>query len=102
MKTYNLIKSLLTKYPELRNNDKLLHWKVFEVQGLLVNNCLPMNAFIYKAKSTETIRRTRQMIQAKYPSLQANELVKQNRAEVQRSKGTWCFHDNIATFIVNE
>lgn len=101
MKTYNLIKQLLIKFPELRNNDKLLHWKVFEVQGLLVNNCLPMNAFIYKAKSTETIRRTRQMVQAKCPELQANAKIKDQREDIKKSKGTWVFRDNVATFITN-
>lgn len=102
MKTYDLIKQLLEKYPELRNNDKELQWKVCENQGITVNGFLSKENFLYKAKSFETIRRSRQKAQEENPHLRANPQTQEARMEKQKSKGTWIFRDNIARFVPND
>lgn len=97
MKTYILIKKLLTQYPELRSDDKALQWKMFEIQGKLVNGFLSYQGF-KQAKSTETVRRTRQKLQEKHPELQANSQIQEIRKTIQNTKGTWIFRDNTAYF----
>ena len=97
MKTYLLVKKLLTLYPELRSDDKLLHWKMFELQGKLVNGYLSYKGF-KSAKSTETVRRIRQKIQEKYPELRANAKTQELRKTLQNTKGTWIFKNDVAIF----
>lgn len=97
MKTFDLIKKLLTNNPELRNDDKLLQWRMLELQGKVVDGFLTYQGF-KSAKSTETIRRSRQMVQAKHPELSASGNTKEMRDAVQKTKGTWVFRDNVAIF----
>ncbi len=99
MKTYLLIKSLLTKYPETRNSDKLLQWKIWDAQGALVNNCLTYNNWMHKAKLSETIRRTRQKIQERHPELRADKETEAKREAKEATKGTWIFTDNVAKYV---
>ena len=98
MKTFDLIKQLLTNNPELRNNDKLLQWRMLEIQGKIVDGFLTYEGF-KSAKSTETIRRSRQMVQAKHPELGPVEEVRKMREAKQETKGTWVFKDDVAIFI---
>ncbi len=101
MKTYNLIKKLLRDYPDTRNSDKELQWKIWEYQGAVINNCITKQNWIYKAKLSETIRRTRQKIQERYPNLRANKDIEKEREEKEATKGTWVFIDdtNVAKFV---
>lgn len=91
-KTYELVRQLLEHYPEYRNNDKELHWKMFELQGYAKDGFLSKQGFL-KAKSTETVRRTRQLVQANHPELRPNSEVQQMRLERQKTKGTWVYND---------
>ncbi len=97
MKTFLLVKKLLEQYPELRSDDKLLQWKMLELQGKIINGYLSYQGF-RTAKSTETIRRTRQMVQEKHPELGPVKEVEKMREQRQQSKGSWVFRDDVAIF----
>ena len=95
---YDLVKELLTDYPELRDSDKKLIWKVWFNLGLVVFGDQPM--FIrfdnfMKAPSTESIRRCRQKIQEHFPELRGSKAVQKARAEKAEENGTFIFRETI-------
>lgn len=90
--TTKIVKHILNTDPHTRNSDSFLYLKVLEyiadqhnllfpamtVQYFLTNlSDLPFPAF-------ETVRRTRQKLQAEYPELSANASVKAMRAEKEK------------------
>lgn len=90
--TTKIVKHILTTNPHTRNSDSFLYLKVLEyiadqqglmfpamtVQYFLTNlSDLPFPGF-------ETVRRTRQKLQADYPDLAANTSVKAMRAEKEQ------------------
>lgn len=90
--TSKIVKHILNTDPHTRNSDSFLYLKVLEyiadqkgllfpamtVQYFLTNlSDLPFPAF-------ETVRRTRQKLQADYPELSANTAVKAMRAEKEK------------------
>jgi hypothetical protein len=96
MRSYNLIKKLLQENPELRNDDKLLQWKVWEIEGSVKNDCMYYSDF-KNASNPETLRRTRQKIQELFPELGPTETIKNLRRKRQEQKGTFIYRDNIET-----
>lgn len=86
MKTYDLVKKLLTEYPELRNSDKKLIWKVWEVQGV-AKTYITKQDFMEKAELSETIRRARQLVMEEHPELKGH--VRNSKKEA--TKGTFAF-----------
>lgn len=103
MKTYLLVKRILEDHEETRNSDKELQWRIWEREGAVKNGYLSKQDYIFHAKHFETIRRTRQKIQEKYPHLRASTEVQEMRTNKEKSKGTWIFNDktNTAQFITN-
>ena len=95
-KTYDLIKELLTDYPELRDSDKKLKLKIWKDHGVL-----EPTAYGWKFNedrfmeftADETIRRSRQMVQADHPELDASEKVKEYRQEIEKQKGTFVYRE---------
>lgn len=99
MKVYNTVKRLLIEQPELRDSDKALAWEVWKKQGVIFT--APSGAQIMtfdsfkKAKSTETIRRTRQKIQETIPALRASQPVQEQKNNKQNQKGTFIFRETL-------
>lgn len=87
-----LVKVLLTNYPQARNSDSFLYLKVLESQAYDKNinlNSLSVVYFLtHSAKlgfaPFETVRRTRQQLQRKFPELAACDAVEEGRAENEK------------------
>lgn len=96
MKLYDKIKSLLTHNPLLRDSDKRLQWSVWQMQGYVSNNVLTYDSFMTgKLINPETIRRTRQMVQADNKNLQSSEGIQVLRNKRRKSKGTYVFREQL-------
>lgn len=87
-KTSDIVKIILQKYPATRNSDDLLYMKVCEyINGTHIS--LPFwkvlqnrNDFGYPP--FESVRRSRQKMQAKYPELSANKSVEAQREQNEK------------------
>jgi hypothetical protein len=97
-KIYDLVKSLLQEDVSLRDNDKLLVWKVWEMQGVAQKSYLTKDQFMLNAESIETIGRTRRMIQQSHPELDASHQAKVGRRKRFADKGTFVFRERIPVF----
>ncbi len=91
MTIYNLVKQLLEDLPTLRDNDKLLIWKVWYQIGLVGEDGITLFNYM-KAPSTESIRRCRQKIQEVHEELRGLNYTK--RQKLAKEEG--------ATFIYRE
>jgi hypothetical protein len=83
--TSDRVKKYLVAYPHLRDDDNKLIAKIWKdeakVHGMgAVNYTANFLALVHDGKltNTETIRRARQMIQAKYPNLRGNAYQKRH------------------------
>ena len=98
MKTYDLIKQLLTDHAELRDSDKRLIWRVWNELGFTdandANFSIQLKDFM-EAPSTETIRRCRQKIQELHPELQSSKWIKKQRDAIAEQKGTYIFRETV-------
>lgn len=94
MKTYDLIKKILEENPQMRSDDELLKWTIWEMEGSVKNGCMYYSDF-KNATNTETIRRARQLVQANHPELEPNEVVKNLRRKKQSEKGTFPYRARI-------
>lgn len=77
--TTDLVKDILRKYPEARNSDDFLYFKVCEKINA-VYTVLPFWKVVLNRKefgfpAFESVRRTRQKLQAEYPELSGNDTV---------------------------
>ncbi len=97
MKTYDLVKEILTLVPDARNSDKVLIWEVWRrqhrVQGI-VQEFIKQSDF-YKAASIESIVRARRKVQQLVPSLRASTPVEKRRRVLAANKGTHIFRENV-------
>lgn len=99
MKVYDTVKRLLIEQPKLRDSDKALAWEVWKKQGVIFT--APSGAQIMtfdsfkKAKSTETIRRTRQKIQETIPTLRSSQPVQAYKKDIENQKGTHVFRETL-------
>lgn len=86
----NLVKLVLEKYPETRDNDNKLLFKVWETE-------MPdLNAYLYKGFKNmiilgelshfESIRRNRQKLQAEYPELRGERYNKRKTVEKEETE----------------
>lgn len=88
----DIIKQILIVYPETRDNDNLLLFKVWEIEyrklysiftsvknlrDMLVSN---------KLSHFETIRRNRQYLQAKYPELRGSRYIDRKTIQVKETE----------------
>ena len=94
MKTYDLIKKILEENQQMRSDDELLKWTIWEMEGSVKNGCMYYSDF-KNATNTETIRRARQLVQADHPELAPTEIVKNLRRKKQAEKGTFPYRDRI-------
>ncbi len=85
--THNVVMTVLQEQPRTRNNDNLLYYTVCKIIGLKngVNiDSMSMPTFFLRMKEYnipgfETVRRSRQKIQAEHPELAAESNVESGR-----------------------
>ncbi len=94
MKLYDLVLTLLRSDELYRDNDKALIWRVWEMDNRSSFNSISRYEFM-KCTSPESIRRTRQMIQARFPELKASKQTQEMRDEIKKDKGTFVFRETI-------
>jgi hypothetical protein len=97
-KIYDLVKTILEVYPQTRNDDKSLHFSVWNKLGFLENRSISWENY-KKAPSTETIGRVRRKLQEMYSHLQPTDpKVIRIRKAKQETKGTFIYREEIKTF----
>lgn len=87
--TANLVKTALTEHPATRNSDEYLYYKVcsalLEKQGKDISTINLASALLNRKThglpKFETVRRTRQKLQATFPELASTEKIAHLRAE---------------------
>ena len=87
-KTSKIVEQLLQDHPETRNSDDFLYLKVCEKINV-ISLALPFHEVLlcrkkYKLPPFESVRRTRQKLQKKYPELAGNRKVEEERAENEK------------------
>lgn len=86
--TSDIVKVILQKYPVTRNSDDLLYLYVCEyIDGAHTN--LPFWEFMKERKEYgyppfESVRRSRQKIQAEFPELASNKVVQAKRTQNEK------------------
>ena len=95
MKIYDLIKITLEDYPETRNSDKKLIWRVWCKLGYIDTGYALYEEDFMRSPSTETIRRCRQKIQELNPELQATRRIRGLRKSVELQRGTHVFREKV-------
>lgn len=86
--TSDIVKVILQRYPDTRNSDDLLYLKVCEyVNGTHIS--LPFWKVIQERKDFgyppfESVRRSRQKLQATYPELASSKVVEVQREENEK------------------
>lgn len=100
MKVYDIVKELLTKYPEMRNSDKKLIWGVYWRKQLVqvnVNEPRGMSRMLYmnflQGPAFESITRARRKVQELHPELGPTGVVKKRRHEKEKTKGTFIYRE---------
>ena len=87
-----LVKAILEQDEQARNSDSYLYLRVIrhfaEKQGANIDN-MPIPLFLLNMKELgyppfESVRRTRQKVQADYPELAGSKAVKAARAEAEK------------------
>lgn len=88
MTTQKVVQDILQNDPKTRNSDDLLYLRTAErIAGRGVANLSFSSVMIYRSMhgipTYETVRRTRQKLQEKYPELRASKVVQQVREEYE-------------------
>ena len=78
------VESLLRKYPWLRENDRKLYLAVLWKRGYDLNVSITNFFNDNSYPSTETVRRTRQKLQERFPELRPEGEVKAMREQAER------------------
>ena len=89
LNTAKLVKMALTVCPETRNSDSFLYLKVIEQQAIdkdMNISDIPLHSFLENFQKWgfapfETVRRTRQKLQAEFPELASTVTVAEKRAD---------------------
>lgn len=88
MNTTDIVKIILHKYPDARNSDDVLYLRVCEyING--THTSLPFWKFMQGRKEYgyppfESVRRSRQKLQATFPELAGSKAVEAKRAENEK------------------
>jgi hypothetical protein len=70
---YNIIKELLTKFPELRSDDKRLAWRVWEKEGYVYLDSMSYGGYLSTNRTKEgAIRKNRERVQVENADLRAS------------------------------
>ena len=108
MKLYNRIKDILTydcMRNQYRNSDRKLIWKIWEDEGIIINDYSNGQTLDYEnfisATSPETIRRTRQLVVANHPELQSDKKVLAEKKKKESTKGTFGYREPLTGKLFN-
>ena len=96
-KVEDVVRKYLIAYPDARNSDDTLYYFIFrdicEQSGVKMGDisakALLLNKADYGFPKFETIRRSRQKVQAMYPELKANKEVQEAREALQDEWKEW-------------
>ena len=96
---YDIVKRVLETYPNTRDSDKLLIWRVWFETGHVRFNpgegySVSLENFL-DANPAESIRRNRQMIQAEFEYLKPSDQVQAWRNNIETQKGTHVFREEL-------
>ena len=105
MKLYERIKFLLGASSDYRNSDRKLIWRIWKDEFLTNSpygqaESITLEAFM-KATSPETVRRTRQKVQAEHPALQSDKQVLEAKKRIQDTKGTFVYREEFTGKLFN-
>lgn len=78
-----LVHMTLKREPATRNSDRLLALRVYECFGVSPSDSIESVLMDPDLPGFETIRRTRQKVQAEFPRLKADKAVEAMRAELE-------------------
>lgn len=94
--TEKLVNAILFYNPETRDSDDLLYLKIIEWNGL--DNTNVRDFFKNRAKTQippfETVRRTRQKVQAANPELRGSKRVEKERIKLQQTYKEYALKEN--------
>ena len=93
IRLYDFIKETLTDYPETRNSDKNLIWKVWSELGYIDTGYALYEEDFKRAPSPDTITRCRRKIQEINPELGPTRKVRGLRKHIEKQKGTFIFRE---------
>lgn len=101
-KVYDLVKQLLEEYPETRDSDKKLIWKIWDSLGhiheeQIMGQLIPTIDYYHfmDSPSTESIRRCRQKLQETHPELRGSKYIQDKRSEKQKSKSSFIYREEL-------
>lgn len=99
MTVIDTVKEILEKYPESRESDKVMIFMVWSkaIYGTPTGYdqiVVDINT-AFQLPNTETIRRSRQELMAKFPHLQGSEYIRRMRKKYEKNKGTHIFREEM-------
>ena len=97
VKVKPIVKVLLENKPECRDSDEVLYYNILKFIGFANGEDILdmpvgfflMNMHLHACPNFETVRRTRQKVQAECPELAASKSVQQNRREKEAEIRKW-------------
>ena len=99
---YTKVKHLLMEFPELRDSDRKLVWKIWGDEGSFDGYYRTVNfRGFMKATGYDTISRARRMVQNKCPELRGTLKVRIAKRIKQDSKGTFIFRETFTGQLFN-
>lgn len=96
---YDIVKQILTDYPQTRNSDKEMIWAVYRKLGYTSEYVINKNDFM-KAPAAESITRARRKVQEQHPLLQATKIVRGLREEKEKTKGVFVYNETAGSQVL--
>lgn len=90
--TYTKIKGLLEKDRKYRNDDRYVHLDIWAEEEPIFRDSDVREAYM-RVTSSETLRRTRQKVQAQHPELDADEDIKRKRNSKEKLGGHFVWNN---------
>ena len=106
MKLYLKVEHLLEEFPELRDSDRKLVWKVWcdensvDKAQWIAEGLIYMHSFL-KATGYDTISRARRMVQADRIDLRGSKWVQKQRKIKEGAKGTYVYREDYSGKLFN-
>jgi hypothetical protein len=94
MTVYEIVKYLLTTFPETRDSDKKLLLHYYKGKKVIVDGVFN-EALFMTAVPEESITRARRKIQEKYPYLSASPEIEQQRMFKAEQRGTFIYRETV-------
>lgn len=94
MKLYDLVRSLLERYPNLRDSDKYLIWAIWSERGYCQNRNLSFQDYM-RAPVPESITRARRKVQEDHPELSSSIKIQTQKDQKESTKGMFIYHEKV-------